>query len=146
MIIMKKLSKNSGILVISAIIFVSVFFSVLNLVVYGYGLTIDRIEINKSELHSGDISTIDIWLRNNEPEAVGVVVIHSQLYSTNNDLEILNDEITIKSIPKKSFSNPISIQIQANQNVTDQNHEVVISLILNENEVDKKIINLQTVS
>ena len=144
---MKKTLRNyDGLIVISAILCTVVILSVLNLIVFSYGTHIEKIEVTKTELKSGESSVIKIWIRNNEPEHVGILRVKTTIISENQELIVTNKEISIKSLSKFSTSNPVFVEIQADDQISEKNHKINIILINNEHEIDRKEIYLKTIS
>jgi|SaaInlStandDraft_2_1057019.scaffolds.fasta_scaffold89507_2 hypothetical protein len=144
---MKKTLRNyDGLIVISAILCTVVILSVLNLIVFSYGTHIEKIEVTKTELKSGESSVIKIWIRNNEPEHVGILRVKTTIISENQELIVTNKEISIKSLSKFSTSNPVFVEIQADDQISENNHKINIILINNEHEIDRKEIYLKTIS
>jgi len=144
---MKKTLRNyDGLIVISAILCTVVILSVLNLMVFSYGTHIEKIEVTKTELKSGESSVIKIWIRNNEPEHVGILRVKTTIISENQELIVTNKEISIKSLSKFSTSNPVFVEIQADDQISENNHKINIILINNEHEIDRKEIYLKTIS
>ena len=142
----KTLINYDGLIVISAILCTVVILSVLNLIVFSYGTHIEKIEVTKTELKSGESSVIKIWIRNNEPEHVGILRVKTTIISENQELIVTNKEISIKSLSKFSTSNPVFVEIQADDQISENNHKINIILINNEHEIDRKEIYLKTIS
>ncbi len=145
---MNKILKNHGLLVILSILSASIAISILHVAFFGYGVQFEEVILTKKSISTGEVSTILLKLRNNEPEVVGIGKINTYIKNDpEKNIEIKDSEIIIKQIPKFTTTKEIPITLTASDTLIGNNFEydVVLILTINEIEMDRKYLKIKII-